>query len=343
MLFKGDALMRNSDSKKNPVRSNQNPPSVGPSGGENEESEATLLQQYHENFGNSELQSLVDSDPIGGVQSLLVGDIGAEIAGMSLSALDSNADVATSMDLIARKSSAHSNSPQDASEKVKNVLQRSGRSLPSQLQRALESKYGADLSNVRIHTGNQADAAARSVQAQAFASGMNIAFASGKYDPSSEAGKELIAHEVAHVVQHLEGRIGTGSETVNGVSVTTGADAVELEADSMAQDFMSSEIADSAVGDSALSSSSGGSAGGVLLRRADPSLMQEPVDEAEKGPSPEQQTAEAAEQEGEEQRSKGKLDAALEQRSEEPESAPEAEQGTPAEEQSETEQAEAQA
>lgn len=60
---------------------------------------------------------------------------------------------------------------------------------------------GVDFSRVRVHTGPQAAAAARSVNAQAFTVGQHMVFAEGMYRPESSSGKRLLAHELTHVVQ----------------------------------------------------------------------------------------------------------------------------------------------
>jgi hypothetical protein len=74
-------------------------------------------------------------------------------------------------------------------------------SLPSDLRALFERSLGADLGNIRVHTGAEADAAARSAGALAFAKGSDIYFAEGHYDPTSSEGRLLLAHEVAHTVQ----------------------------------------------------------------------------------------------------------------------------------------------
>lgn len=60
---------------------------------------------------------------------------------------------------------------------------------------------GADLSAVRVHTGEAADRAARSVGARAFALGRHVVFARGSYRPQTAEGRRLLAHELAHVAQ----------------------------------------------------------------------------------------------------------------------------------------------
>ena len=76
-----------------------------------------------------------------------------------------------------------------------------GNPLPARLRSELEPKFGADFSNVRVHTGSQSDSLNRSLGAQAFTHGSHIYVAGGKYNPGTGAGKHLLAHELTHVVQ----------------------------------------------------------------------------------------------------------------------------------------------
>lgn len=64
-----------------------------------------------------------------------------------------------------------------------------------------EPRFDRDFSDVRVHTDQQADQAARSIGAEAFTHGSDVVFRSGNYDPDSRQGKKLIAHELTHVVQ----------------------------------------------------------------------------------------------------------------------------------------------
>ena len=76
-----------------------------------------------------------------------------------------------------------------------------GAPLPPDVQKEMEAHFGADFSQVRIHTGEEAIAMTKMLNAQAFTNGCDIYFNEGKYDPSSKKGKELLAHELTHVVQ----------------------------------------------------------------------------------------------------------------------------------------------
>ena len=64
----------------------------------------------------------------------------------------------------------------------------------------------ADMRNVRIHTGSEADRITRQAGADAVASGQNIYFREGMYQPDSEEGKNLLIHEMQHVAQYQKGK-----------------------------------------------------------------------------------------------------------------------------------------
>lgn len=72
-----------------------------------------------------------------------------------------------------------------------------GTPLPEPLRHQMESSLGADFSGVRVHVGHQAT----HVGASAYTQGQDIHFAPGAYLPGDKAGQELLAHELAHVVQ----------------------------------------------------------------------------------------------------------------------------------------------
>lgn len=65
----------------------------------------------------------------------------------------------------------------------------------------MENRFSNDFSGVRIHTDNRAVQMSRELNAQAFTVGNDIYFNEGKYTPSSENGKHLLAHELTHTIQ----------------------------------------------------------------------------------------------------------------------------------------------
>ncbi|MEM1242040.1 MAG: DUF4157 domain-containing protein [Cyanobacteria bacterium P01_H01_bin.26] len=78
-----------------------------------------------------------------------------------------------------------------------------GRPLSDETRGFMEPRFGADFSNVRVH---ETPDLANAIQAQAFTHGQDIYFNSGKYSPGSSSGKELLAHELTHVVQQDSGK-----------------------------------------------------------------------------------------------------------------------------------------
>lgn len=76
-----------------------------------------------------------------------------------------------------------------------------GRPLALRDRAFFESRFGHDLSSVRLHDGAAAHKASRSIGARAFAFGNDIAFANGE---RAKGGQKLLAHELAHVVQDSE-------------------------------------------------------------------------------------------------------------------------------------------
>jgi hypothetical protein len=76
-----------------------------------------------------------------------------------------------------------------------------GSPLPEQARAFYELRFGYDFSNVRIHAGRTAASHANAFHAQAFTYGQHIVFNDGKFSPHTTQGKQLLAHELTHVVQ----------------------------------------------------------------------------------------------------------------------------------------------
>jgi hypothetical protein len=105
-----------------------------------------------------------------------------------------------------------------------------GDPLPAPLRRDMEAVLGTDLSRVRVHTDAVAGTAARTIRARAFTIGVDIFFAPGAFEPASDAGRELLAHELTHVVQAQEGRVAGGG----GLRISDPDEAAEREAEQVA-------------------------------------------------------------------------------------------------------------
>lgn len=80
-----------------------------------------------------------------------------------------------------------------------------GQPLPGDVRNRMEQSFGADFSNVRVHTDGESDSLNRSLQSRAFTTGQDLFFKGGEYNPASRQGRKLIAHELTHVVQQSGG------------------------------------------------------------------------------------------------------------------------------------------
>jgi hypothetical protein len=76
-----------------------------------------------------------------------------------------------------------------------------GRPLSAQARTFFEPRFHANFGNVRVHTGSAAEASARRLSARAYTQGSHIVFGAGHYAPTTDAGRHLLAHELAHVLQ----------------------------------------------------------------------------------------------------------------------------------------------
>ena len=103
----------------------------------------------------------------------------------------------------------HKQTPQVSPATAANIdsLKGGGRPLPRSAQSFFEPRFGADFSQVRIHTDTRAAETAKSINAKAFTVGRDIAFGGNQYAPESHGGRRLLAHELTHVVQQDQGRV----------------------------------------------------------------------------------------------------------------------------------------
>jgi hypothetical protein len=76
-----------------------------------------------------------------------------------------------------------------------------GSHLDKNTQSFMSDRFGVNFNQVRIHTDEEAVQMNRNLNAKAFTVQENIYFNKGEYEPGSEQGKKLLAHELTHVVQ----------------------------------------------------------------------------------------------------------------------------------------------
>ncbi len=91
-----------------------------------------------------------------------------------------------------------------------------GHSLTPNIQGKMEKAYGTNFSNVKVHTGTNAEGLNQKMNSKAFAVGNHIAFGAGQYNPGTINGDALIAHELAHVQQQSDTtHLQTSAQTSN--------------------------------------------------------------------------------------------------------------------------------
>jgi hypothetical protein len=90
---------------------------------------------------------------------------------------------------------------------VHTVLHSAGQPLDRATRTFMETRFGYDFSQVRVHTDAKAAESTQTVNAKAYTVGHHIVFGSGQHAPATLPGKSLLAHELAHVIQQHSGRV----------------------------------------------------------------------------------------------------------------------------------------
>lgn len=140
-------------------------------------------------------------------------------------------------------------SPRQEEQQLRSRIQsshNSGHALEEKVQQQLERGVGMDLSEVRVHTGAEADQLSRAVHADAFTTGSHIFFRSGRYQPQSTSGFHLLAHEVTHVMQQATGPVA-GSPVGGGISISDPQDRFEQAAERSAGAMVQKRAASSEI------------------------------------------------------------------------------------------------
>jgi Domain of unknown function (DUF4157) len=84
---------------------------------------------------------------------------------------------------------------------VHEALRSTGQPLDASTRGEMESRFGQDFSQVRVHTDSLAAESAQNVEAEAYTVGHKVVFGAGRYEPASAEGRRLLAHELTHVLQ----------------------------------------------------------------------------------------------------------------------------------------------
>ena len=107
----------------------------------------------------------------------------------------------TLVSFIQGKESSAGTLASDAISNQINASKGNGSGMDSNTQSFMQSRFGADFSEIKIHTGGESIQMNRDLNAKAFTVGNDIYFNEGQYNPVSAEGKHLLAHELTHTVQ----------------------------------------------------------------------------------------------------------------------------------------------
>jgi len=193
-------------------------------------SEAAMYTHDHDHDGDANLRPkssrLEDSESALAMNAALSGrlDVAGSSGVLGLQRAAGNAGTAAMLE--------------DERSPVHDVVGSGGTPLEPGLRADMEGRFGHDFGDVRIHNDGAAHDSAKSVNAQAYTVGSDIVFQRDKYDPASDAGRHMIAHELTHVVQQRSGPVD-GTDAGGGVKVSDPSDRFEREAVSNADKVMS--------------------------------------------------------------------------------------------------------
>lgn len=84
------------------------------------------------------------------------------------------------------------------------VLRSPGQPLDRATHELMESRFEHDFSQVRVHADAKAAESAQAVSAWAYTVEQNIVFGAGQYSPHTSKGRQLLAHELTHVMQQSQ-------------------------------------------------------------------------------------------------------------------------------------------
>ncbi|WP_228561063.1 eCIS core domain-containing protein [Catenulispora pinisilvae] len=148
---------------------------------------------------------------------------------------------------------------------VQSVLSAPGSPLAAPMRAEMESRLGADFSDVRLHTGGAAQRSAAEIGARAYTSGNHVVIGDGGGD------KHTLAHELTHVIQQRQGPVA-GADNGSGLKVSDPSDRFERAAEANATRVLSRPVAAESA-----NAQAGAGAEGPVQRAAIPSSPGSPA------------------------------------------------------------------
>jgi len=122
---------------------------------------------------------------------------------------------------------------------IDEVLSSPGHSLDGATRAFMERRFGHDFSQVRVHSDARAAESAQAVNAHAYTVGKDIVVRTGAYEPNTQTGQRLLAHELTHVVQQRKTHGATPRRLANmALTFSQPSDRAEQEASRGAEAIM---------------------------------------------------------------------------------------------------------
>lgn len=129
-------------------------------------------------------------------------------------------------------------SPSTVPPIVHEVLRSPGNPLDQGTRAFMRSRFGYDFGQVRVHKDAKAAKSARAVNALAYTVGRDLVFGAGQFAPRTEAGKKLLSHELAHVMQQG----GKVFDPKSALHVAAQDDVIERQAKAVSADSSNGAI-----------------------------------------------------------------------------------------------------
>ena len=104
---------------------------------------------------------------------------------------------------------------ENVEQHVTDAILTEGSPLESTTRDFMESRFGFDFGNIRIHSDEGSARSARAMNALAYTVGNNIIFETGRYEPHRPDGMKLLAHELVHTIQQTKSAAGRINPKMN--------------------------------------------------------------------------------------------------------------------------------
>jgi hypothetical protein len=141
---------------------------------------------------------------------------------------------------------------------VDEVLRSPGHPLDADTRTFMESRFGHDFSQVRVHTDAKAAKSARAVNALAYTVGRDVVFGTGQYAPGTRNGRRLLTHELIHTIQQSQ---LSNNHSSDKIQVGAADDTWESAADLLAEQGLETQL------DKAIAINGIGTVSNLLLQR----------------------------------------------------------------------------